>query len=115
MFALWGISTVGKRRTTEERLIAKLTPYFEEKFPGEKLRFELIPARGFWRQTKADVMQFTGGVYIGTDSLTLGIGCWESMTDCLRFGFEISDNRGEFRSEADFVITAKDRSRDRSK
>ena len=104
-----------KRPTAQERLIKKITPYFEKKFPGLTPDIKLYPVRGFWRQTKADVMQFTGAVHLGTGQLMFGIGCWESITDCLRFGFEIHDERGEFRADASFVISAKGRSWDRSK
>lgn len=102
-----------KRLTNKERLTVKLMEYFAEKFPGEALRLDIYPVRGYWRQTKADVMQFTGAVHVGTGQLMFDIGCWESVTDCIRFGFEIEDQRGEFRAEASFVVTAKGRSWER--
>lgn len=99
----------------KERLTVKLMEYFAEKFPGESLRLEIYPAVGYWRQTKADVMQFTGAIHIGTGQRMFSVGCWESVTDCLKFGYEILDERGEWRAEADFIINAKGRSWDRSK
>ena len=104
-----------RRLTTKERLAAKLMGYFEQKFPGEALRLDIYPALGYWRQTRADVMQFTGAIHVGTGQRMFSLGCWESMTDCLKFGYEVSDERGKWRAEEGFIITAKGRSWDRSK
>ncbi len=73
---------------------------------------ELSPVRGYWTQSRADVMQFTGN--FRHDGAIHSIGCWESMSDCLRYGFDINDCRGESRSYADFTCSANGRRVDRS-
>jgi len=65
---------------------------------------KLYPVRGYWRQTKADVMQWTGVYEVG--ARTVQIGCWESMTDCLRYGFEVDFEKGR-RRYADVMVSAK--------
>lgn len=71
----------------------------------------LYPARGYWRQAKADVMSVTGD--FKHNGLTYTLGCWESMTDCLRFGFDLEDCRGQA-NYADFMFGANERRSDRS-
>jgi hypothetical protein len=101
---------VRKRKTTEERMIAKLLPHFRPLFPGEELSIKLFPVHGYWRQIKADVQQFTGRVQVGSNvNHTYDIGSWESMTDCLRFGFKFHDCRKHHRPYAKFEIEALDR------
>lgn len=68
---------------------------------------DLYPATGYWRHTKADVQQFTG--YVKINGTNLSIGCWESMTDCLRYGFDLTDSRGNPRAYAHFELCAHDR------
>lgn len=95
-------------------MIDALTPHFQKVFPGSELAIKLYPAVGYWRQTKADVMQFTGSVRLGgNDGMLFDIGCWESMTDCLRFGFEFYDERRSTRPDASFIVMALKRSFDR--
>lgn len=99
---------MGKRLTTKQKMIERLAPHFKAAFPGQSFKIELFPAVGYWRQTKADVMQFTGYVQLdGNSNLRHDIGCWESMTDCLRRGFEFHDKRKEPRNYASFMINAK--------
>lgn len=73
---------------------------------------KLYPARGYWRQTKADVMQFTGSAII--DGVQRDIGCWESMTDCLRYGFLVHDERKAHRPDAAILVEAEGRRNIRS-
>jgi len=68
-------------------------------------KIQLTGVHGYWRQTKQDVMQFTGTAII--DGVQRSIGCWESMTDCLRYGFTVTDERGKDRSYAHFMVEAK--------
>lgn len=103
-----------KRPTTLERMTEKLAAQLSELLnrPITAGDIDLHPATGYWRQSRADVMQFTGSVTI--DGLPNTIGCWESMSDCLAYGFDVSDCRGEWRAEAAFVCSARDRRINRS-
>lgn len=64
----------------------------------------LYPATGYWTQTRADVMQFTGSAII--DGVQRDIGCWESISDCIRYGFVVHDERGRERADAAIVVEA---------
>jgi hypothetical protein len=103
-----------KKTSTLERMTEKLATRFTE-ILGKTITsndIALYPATGYWRQSRADVMQFTGTVII--DDLPNTIGCWESMSDCLAYGFNLNDCRGEWRAEAAFVCSALDRRVNRS-
>lgn len=67
----------------------------------------IYPATGYWRQTRADVMQFTGSAII--DGVQQSIGCWESVSDCLRYGFTVTDERGNRYADAPIMVEAKGR------
>lgn len=101
---------ISTRERMEETLAARLSKMLDE--PITSADIELFPATGYWRQSRADVMQFTGYVQIGR--LKLNIGCWESMSDCLAYGFDLEDCRGQWRAEAEFMCTALDRRVNRS-
>lgn len=73
---------------------------------------ELFPARGYWRHTKADVQQFTGSVNI--NGFPRSIGCWESMSDCLRFGFDIEVTGGGMREYNYYDVSARGHRVDRA-
>jgi hypothetical protein len=92
---------------TTQRMIEALTKRLEIMFEVPITEMKLYPARGYWRQTKADVQQFTGSVLV--NGFFRSIGCWESMSDCLRYGFEVHNMKGEFRADADIVCEAKGR------
>lgn len=69
---------------------------------------QLYPARGYWTHIKQDVMAWQGNAHV--DNILYSIGSWDSMTQCLRRGFEISDLRGHRNREVEFEIMAKSRS-----
>ena len=99
------------QRGAETRLAQKLAPIFSEMTQSVVMwaDIKIFPARGYWRQKRADVQQFTG--YFLKGNLKISFGCWESMTDCLRFGFEVRDSRHDSRAYADFEINAKPETR----
>lgn len=95
-----------QKPSTEARLAQELAPILSRMLQTaiQWTDISIYPARGYWRQTKADVMAWTGSVE-GVGSL----GCWESMTDCLRFGFDVEDSRNNPRAYATFEVAAKGR------
>lgn len=93
---------------TEERLARKLAPLLSE-LTGQAIDpddFTIIPARGYWTHTHQDVMSFNGHVRPKGGGMYM-LGSWNNMTDCLRYGFEVHDNRKKDRAEAHFMIEAK--------
>jgi hypothetical protein len=93
------------RSSAKERLLMRLAPELSRLCNATiaPADIQIFPAQGYWRQCKADVMQWTGTFSIGT--LTHDIGCWESVTDCLRYGFTIK--RGSYHAYADFEVSSK--------
>lgn len=94
---------------TVQRMQQALAPLLAQALGGVVHwdEINLYPARGFWRQTKQDVQQFTGGYR--HEGVLWSIGSWESMTDCLRYGFDFYDERGNDRADAHFVVSARGR------
>lgn len=93
---------------TAERLARKLAPLLSEMIEQtvDAGDIGIIPARGYWTHTRQDVMGFQGSIRPKDGGLYF-IGSWNNMTDCLRYGFEIHDGRGQYRAEAHFMIEAK--------
>jgi hypothetical protein len=95
------------RKTTEERLIGQLLPKLSELL-GQKIEpsdLRLHPAKGYWTHTHQDVMGWQGWIKI-SGQLVRSIGSWNNMSDCVRYGFMIHDERGEYRAERDFMVEA---------
>lgn len=56
----------------------------------------LDPARGYWRtDPRADVMRWEGDIRVKVNGswVTLAVGSWDTMTDCVRNGLAASINR----------------------
>lgn len=95
------------RLSVMERLKIRLAADLSEIF-GTKVApadFNLYPAKGYWTHTHQDVMAWTGDVKVNDYPYTLG--SWENMGDCLRFGYDISDNRNNDRTYANFIFDAR--------
>lgn len=81
------------RKDTETRMAQALAPRLSTLL-GTAIQWsdiKLYPARGYWTQKRADVQAFTGSFKFG--NINYSLGCWESMTECLRKGFEVADSR----------------------
>jgi hypothetical protein len=62
----------------------------------------LFGARGYYRHRRADVMPWTGVVQV--DGMPRTLGCWRTMTACLKHGFAVTDDRGVFRAYSDYDV-----------
>jgi hypothetical protein len=101
---------------TKEKLAIKLAPRLSE-LVGHEIdpsRIKFYPARGYWTHTHQDVMGFTGSYRFSDNSSALfSIGSWDNMTDCIRYGFLLHDERKSYHPEAHFMIEALKRRRPR--
>ena len=88
-----------KKPSTQERL-QKLIATILSKHCKTVITYHevnIYPAKGYWRHTKADVMCWTGDVKI--NNVTVDIGCWNTMTDCVKHGMRFKEDTGYARFE----------------
>jgi hypothetical protein len=79
---------------------------------GQPIREPSIyPARGYWTHKHQDVMAWQGHVDVPVDMhrFSYSLGSWDTMTACVRRGFEVQDCRGDDRRYVDFEIHAKEK------
>jgi hypothetical protein len=69
-----------KRRTTQEKLVELLEKQ------GFHVEF-LTPVSGFWK--KQDVYRWEGVVTAPDRHGRYSIGCWDTMTRCVRYGIKV--------------------------
>lgn len=65
----------------------------------------VYPSTGYWTTAHADVQQFIGD--FKAHGVSYSLGSWNTLTDCGLYGFEVQDERGNPRADANFVIAAK--------
>jgi hypothetical protein len=67
----------------------------------------IYPAKGFYRQRKADVQAWTG--YARVNGIQVDLGSWDNVTTCVRRGIEVTDRRSDRTAYAAFEFCAKER------
>lgn len=67
---------------------------------------DIAPVTGYWRSNlQADCMRWEGSVPTA-EAGKRSIGSWDTMTDCVRYGFTISKDHRDH-PEAYFLVSAK--------
>src|SRR5690242_2585153 len=80
-------------KTKRERLAEKIAAKVKAEFDVELIDFQLIPARGAWRTSRAlDVNPWHGwATWSGQGfSTNVSIDSWNTMTELLRKGFTVT-------------------------
>lgn len=89
----------------EKGLAGALSPILDVSI--DRISFNLSRARGYWTHNYQDVMQITGHVLVD-GRLSYSIGSWESMTNLIRRGFRVVDERRSSRAYSNFTIETLD-------
>lgn len=93
--------------TPTEQFTSALWDALQELTKGEVREPILHVCRGYWTHAHQDVMAWQG--YVNINGRDFQIGSWNSVTECARRGFSISDERRNDRREVDYQIFANPR------